>query len=141
MSKIFYGIWIYSILCLLLVFLYGYYTEVFETTIMNYNLSLWTALIVNIFLIVFSVISLKGPKLLPILGIIVSPISTYFFYTSWTQINYTYLAGFIVIPVVLLLVATLMKFQKKESKPEVAPQRTLPTQPQPAIGESIGSMF
>jgi len=102
MSKIFYGIWIYSILCLILVFLYGYYTEVFEASLLNYNLSLWSALIVNVFLAIFAIISLKGPKLLPIIGLIVTPISTYLFYTSWTELNYMYLAGFIIIPVVLL---------------------------------------
>ena len=141
MSKIFYGIWAYSVLCLILVFLYGYYTEMFETKLLNYNLSLWSALIVNIVLAVFSIISLRGPKLLPILGIIVTPISTYLFYASWTELNYMYLAGFIVIPVVLLSVATIMKFFEKESRREVIPQRTIPASPQPVTRESIGTNY
>jgi len=120
MSKIFYGIWIYSILCLILVFLYGYYTEVFEASLLNYNLSLWSALIVNVFLAIFAIISLKGPKLLPIIGLIVTPISTYLFYTSWTELNYMYLAGFIIIPVVLLLISIVTeKIQKYPIKKQI----------------------
>jgi hypothetical protein len=130
MSKIFYGIWVYSVLCLILVFLYGYYTGMFETKLLDYNLSLWTALIVNIVLVIFSIISLRESKILPILGIIVTPISTYLFYASWTELNYMYLAGFIVIPVVLLSVATIMKFLEKETRREVVPQRALPTRTQ-----------
>jgi len=141
MSKIFYGIWIYSVLCLILVFLYGYYTEIFETSFLNYNLSLWSALIVNVFLVIFSIISLKGPKLLPILGIIVTPISTYLFYVSWTGLNYIYLAGFTIIPVVLLSVATIMKFYKKESRHEAAPQRTFLAEPQPVTREAIETRY
>jgi len=101
----------------------------FETKLLNYNLSLWSVLIVNIVLAIFSIISLKGPKLLPILGIIVVPISTYLFYASWTELSYVYLAGFIVIPIILLSVATIMKFYEKGSKQEVVPQRTIPTEP------------
>jgi len=138
MSKIFYGIWIYSILCLILVFLYGYYTEVFEASLLNYNLSLWSALIVNVFL---AIISLKGPKLLPIIGLIVTPISTYLFYTSWTELNYMYLAGFIIIPVVLLTVATITKFYKKESRHEAAPHITHPTEPYPVTRETIKTRY
>ena len=120
MSKIFYGIWIYSILCLILVFLYGYYTGFFDASFLNYNLSLWSALIVNVFLMIFSIISLKGPKLLPILGIIVSPISTYLFYASWTQLNYMYLAGFITISVILLLTSIVIeKEQKYHTKKQI----------------------
>lgn len=141
MSKMFYGIWAYSVLCLILVFLYGYYTEIFEAKLLGYNLSLWTALIVNIVLVVFSVISLRGPKLLPILGIIVAPISTYLFYASWTGINYMYLAVFIIIPVGLLAVATIMKFYKKESRREVIPQRTFPAQPRTVTRENIRTNY
>jgi len=109
MSKIFYGIWVYSVLCLILVFLYGYYTEVFEIKLFDYNLSFWSALLVNLVLLCISIISLKGPKILPILGIIVTPISTYLFYASWTEINYFYLVGFVAIPVVLLLISIVTK--------------------------------
>jgi hypothetical protein len=76
-------------------------------------------------LAVFSVISIRESKILPILGIIVAPLSTYLFYSSWTQTNYIYLAGFIMIPVVLLSVATVMKFFEKESNREVFPQRNV----------------
>jgi len=141
MSKIFYGVWIYSILCLILVFLYGYYTEIFEALFLNYNLSLWSALIVNVFLAIFSIISLKGPKILPILGIAVTPISTYLFYASWTKLNYMYLAGFIIIPVILLAVATVTKFYKKESRHEVTPRRTFPTEPRPVTREAIKTKY
>jgi len=141
MSKIFYGIWVYSILCLILVFLYGYYTEMFESKILNYNLSLWSALIVNVILVIFSIISIRGPKLLPILGIIVTPISTYLFYASWTQMNYMYLTGFIIIPVIMLSIATIMKFYEKESRREVIPQRTISTEPQNVTREGIGTNY
>jgi len=141
MSKIFYGIWVYSILCLILVFMYGYYTEMFEPKFLNYNLSLWSALIVNIVLAIFSIISFRGPKLLPILGIIVTPISTYLFFASWTKMDYMYLGGFIVIPVVLLAVATIMKFYEKESKREVIPQRNISTEPQTITREGIGTNY
>jgi multisubunit Na+/H+ antiporter MnhB subunit len=113
MSKIFYGIWVYSILCLILVFLYGYYTEIFEPKLFDYNLSFWSALIVNLILLIISIISLKGPKLLSIIGIIITPISTYLFYTSWTKMNYLYLTGFITIPVVLLLLSIIITKIKK----------------------------
>ena len=113
MSKLFYGIWIYSVLCLILVFLYGYYTEIFEPKLFDYNLSFWLALIVNLILLIISIISLKGPKLLPILGIVVVPTSTYLFYVSWTEMNYLYLLGFIAIPVVLLLLSIGIPKTKK----------------------------
>jgi len=120
MSKIFYGIWIYSVLCLILVFLYGYYTEIFEPKLFDYNLSFWSALLINLVLLIISIISLKGPKLLPILGIIVTPISTYLFYTSWTRMNYIYLTSFIAIPVVLLLISIVIgKTQKYPTKKQI----------------------
>jgi hypothetical protein len=49
-----------------------------------------------------------------------------------------YLAGFIVIPVVLLTVATIMKFYEKESRHEVIPQRNIPAHPQTVTREGIG---
>ena len=120
MNKIFYGIWVYSILCLILVFLYGYYTEMFELKLFDYNLSFWSALLVNLVLLILSIISLKGPKLLPILGIILAPISTYLFYESWTRMNYIYLMSFILIPIVLLLIPLLMKkIQKYPTKKQI----------------------
>lgn len=105
----FYGIWVYSILCLLLILLYKYYTDMFEPKIYNYNLSLWSALAVNILLIVLSMVSFRGSKVLLVLGIILAPVSTYLFYESWTKVNYAYLAGFAGIPVLLLLIATFIK--------------------------------
>ena len=113
MGKMFFGVWIYSILCLILVLLYGLSTEVFEIEFFDYNLSFWSALAVNLVLLCVSIISLKGPKLLPIIGIILTPISTYLFYTSWTETNYIYLAGFIAIPVILLLVSAIIKRKQK----------------------------
>jgi len=104
---------------------------------MNYNLSLWSALIVNIILAIFSIISLKGPKILPILGIILTPISTYLFYASWTEFNYMYLAFFITIPVILLAVATVREIYKKESRRETTLRKTIPTEPQPVTREAI----
>jgi len=141
MSKIFYGVWIYSILCLILVFLYGYYTGVFEIKLFDYNLSFWSTLLVNLVLLCISIISLKGPKILPILGIAVTPISTYLFYASWTGLNYMYLAGFIIMPVILLSVATVTKFYKKESRHEVTPRRTFPTEPRPVTREAIKTKY
>jgi len=120
MNKLFYGIWVYSILCLILVFLYGYYTEIFEPKLFGYNLSFWSALIVNLILLIVAIITLKGPKLLPILGIIVTPISTYLFYASWTQMNYLYLIGFITIPVVLLLLSIgITQIKKYPTKKQI----------------------
>jgi len=75
---------------------------------------------VNLVLLCISIISLKGPKLLPIIGLIVTPISTYLFYTSWTELNYMYLAGFIIIPVVLLLISIVTeKIQKYPIKKQI----------------------
>jgi hypothetical protein len=120
MSKMFYGIWVYSVLCLILVFLYGYYTEIFEPQLFGYNLSFWSALIINLILLIISIISLKGPKLLPILGIILTPISTYLFYESWTRINYVYLTIFIIIPIALLLASIgIEKKQKYPTKKQI----------------------
>jgi hypothetical protein len=120
MSKIFYGIWIYSVLCLILVFLYGYYTEIFEYELFEYNLSFWSALLVNLILLIVSIISLKKSKILPILNIIVTPISIYLFYASWTQMNYIFLTIFIAIPVILLLISIgIKKIQKYPTKKQI----------------------
>jgi uncharacterized membrane protein len=108
----FYGVWVYSILCLILVLLYGYYTEIFDIKLFDYSLSFWTALIVNLVLLSTSIISLKGPKVLPILGIISMPVSIYLFYTSWTEKNSLYLTGFMAIPVILLLISIIKRRQK-----------------------------
>jgi len=127
----FYGIWIYSILCLLLAFLYKNATGVFETNIANYNLSLWSALAVNVFLIVYSILTFRESKIIAILGIIPAPLSIYLFYQSWTKMSYEYLAGFLAIPIILLLVATLIRPKPRqrlmESMPAPQPQaRPLP---------------
>jgi glucan phosphoethanolaminetransferase (alkaline phosphatase superfamily) len=108
----FYGIWVYGVLCLVLILLYRYYTDVFGAKIYDYNLSLWSALAVNLILLASSIASSRGSKVLLILGIILAPVSTYLFYESWTKINYEYLAGFAGIPILLLLVATFMKNAK-----------------------------
>jgi hypothetical protein len=108
----FYGIWVYGILCLVLILLYRYYTEIFEPNIYNYNLSLWLSLAVNLVLFVSSIASFRGSKILLILGIILAPISTYLFYESWTKANYEYLAGFVGIPIVILLISTFIKNPK-----------------------------
>ena len=116
MKKQFYGIWIYGILCLALIILYRYYTEIFEPKIYDYNLSLWLVLAVNLFLFISSIASFRGSKILLILGIVLAPISTYLFYESWTKTNYEYLAGFAGIPILLLLISTFMKTSKTEIK-------------------------
>ncbi|MDI6826294.1 MAG: hypothetical protein QMD36_03850 [Candidatus Aenigmarchaeota archaeon] len=118
----FYGIWIYALLCLLLVLLYKFYTGMFEAKIMEYNLSLWYALAINLVLLVTSVISLKSSKLPAILGIIFSPLSTYLFFKSWTEMNYQYLAGFMVIPVILLL-TTMVKRTSAAQEPRLTQQK------------------
>lgn len=113
MSKMFYGVWVYSILCLILVLLYGYYAEIFYIELFDYSLSFWFALIVNLVLLSTAIISLKGPKILPILGIILMPISIYLFYTSWVEKTSLYLTGFMLIPIALLLISTIMRRRQK----------------------------
>jgi len=109
MKKINIGIWVYAFLCLVLVLSYRYYTGVFEPKVYGYNLSLWYALIINLILLGFSVVSFKESKLLSILGIILIPISTYSFYRSWTDFNYDYLAGFLAIPMILIVLGKMKK--------------------------------
>ena len=99
----FYGILVYALLCLMLVLLYRFSTGIFETKILDYNLSLWLTIVVNLVLLITSIISLRASKIPAILGIVFSPLSTYLFFKSWTESNYQYLAGFIVLPVILLL--------------------------------------
>jgi hypothetical protein len=113
----FYGIWVYGVLCLALILLYRYYTEIFEPKIYDYNLSLWYALAVNLILFASSIASFRGSKVLLTLGIILAPISTYLFYESWTKTNYEYLAGFAGIPILLLFIATFMKTSKTMIEP------------------------
>ncbi|MDI6826297.1 MAG: hypothetical protein QMD36_03865 [Candidatus Aenigmarchaeota archaeon] len=113
----FFGIWIYALLCLVLVLIYRFYTGMFEAKIMEYNLSLWYALAINLVLLVTSVISLKSSKLPAILGIIFSPLSTYLFFKSWTEMNYQYLAGFMVIPVILLLTTMVKRTSITSTQP------------------------
>ena len=108
-KKQFLGIWVYGLLCLILILLYRYYTAIFEPKILNYNMSLWFALVVNVILIITSITSLRDSKIILIVCIILAPISIFLFYQSWTKINYEYLAGFAGIPILLLLMATFMK--------------------------------
>ena len=79
----------------------------FEPNVSGLNLSLWYALIINLVLLGFSVVSFKESKLLSILGIILVPFSTYSFYRSWTDFKYDYLAGFLAIPIILLVLGTI----------------------------------
>lgn len=113
-EKQFYGVWIYSLLCLILVLLYRYVTGVFEPNIAGFNLSLWAALVVNVILVVFSLLTFRKSMIISILGLISTPLSTYFFYESWTRMNYEYLAGFLMMPIILLLIVTLVKPHSRE---------------------------
>jgi len=113
MKKLNYGIWIYAALCLILVLIYRVSTATFDAKVSGYNLSLWYPMVVNLFLVGISVISIKENKLLPIVGIIFTPISTYSFYKSWTDFNYDYLALFILLPIVLLLLLLYLKKKQK----------------------------
>jgi heme/copper-type cytochrome/quinol oxidase subunit 2 len=80
-------------------------------------------------LFITSIIFFKESKLLSLLGILLSPVSTYFFYESWTKLNYVYLAGFLTIPVILLSIATVMKYYKRESRREIMSERHITAQP------------
>lgn len=111
MNKVNIGIWVYAFLCLVLVLAYRYYTDIFEPKVYGYNLSLWYALGINLVLLGFSAVSFKQSKLLSLLGIVLIPLSTYSFYRSWTDFNYDYLAGFLGIPM-LLLVLRILKGQE-----------------------------
>jgi len=108
-DKQFYGVWVYTLLCLILVLLYRYATGIFEPILASFNLSLWAALVVNIILVIFCVLTFKKSMIISILGLISTPLSIYFFYESWTRINYEYLAGFLMMPIILLLIVTLVK--------------------------------
>ncbi len=123
----FYGIWVYALLCLILALFYRYSTGFFEPKIANYNLSLWSALAVNLFLIIYSVLTFRESKIISILGIIPAPLSTYFFYESWTKMNYEYLAGFLAIPIILLLVTMFVKPRARQRIMENIPS----SQPRP----------
>jgi len=114
MKKTLTSVLIYSFLCLILILLYRFQTGIFEPVIMNYNLSLWSALIVNIIFLILCIISLKENKIIPTLGIILCFPSTYFFYLSWTLADYSYLAYFVLIPI-FLLILTLSKSIKMKS--------------------------
>ena len=103
MKKINIGIWIYAFLCIVLVLAYRYYTQIFEAKIYGYNLSLWFAVVVNLVLLGFSIVSFKESKFLSLFGVLLVPLSTYSFYRSWTNFNYDYLAGFLAIPMLLLV--------------------------------------
>jgi hypothetical protein len=85
--------------------------------------------VANIILLVTSIIFLRESKLLSLLGILFSPVSTYFFYESWTKLNYVYLAGFLAIPVILLSIATVMKYYKREPRHEMTSERYTTAQP------------
>ena len=110
LDKTFLYFWTYSILCLILILLYKYYTNIFDYKIAGYNLSLWSALVVNVILIIFSLLLFKESKVISILGIIFAVLSTYLFYESWTNYVYEYLVGFLAIPIILLT----FSFKKKQ---------------------------
>jgi len=120
-DKQFYGIWVYSLLCLFLVLLYRYATGFFEPKIAGLNLSLWTVLIVNIVLVIFSLMTFKKSMVISLLGLVSIPLSIYFFYESWTRLNYEYLAGFLAMPIILLLIVTLVKPRPKGKALEALP--------------------
>jgi len=109
-NKTFVYFWVYSVLCLVLILLYKYYTNIFDSKIAGYNLSLWSALVVNVILIIFSLLSFKESKMISILGIVFAVLSTYLFYESWTNYVYEYLVGFMAIPIILLA----LSFKKKQ---------------------------
>lgn len=128
MKKIqFYGIWVYSLLSLILILLYRYSTSLFEPKLLGYNLSLWLALIINLFLFVVSVISFRESKFVSSLGIILFLPSTYLFYESWTLANYGYLAWFIIIPIFLLFLKTFWRVKGKEKHEAIPKLRSLET--------------
>ena len=108
-QKIFLKMWVYAIICLVLVIIYKYYTNIFDQKISGYNLSLWTALVVNIILIILSLLTFKESKIITVLGIILAPISTYLYYMSWTNYIYEYLVGFMAIPILLLVISLKSK--------------------------------
>jgi hypothetical protein len=109
-NKNFLSVWIYTVLCLILILLYEFYTDIFDYKIANYNLSLWSALAVNVFLIIASIVMFKKSKIIAaILGIVCAPISTYLFYQSWTNYIYNYLVIFLVIPIILMLLSLKKK--------------------------------
>ncbi len=112
MKKIFASVWVYSLLCLLLILLYRYQTSIFETSFLGFNLSLWTALVINLFFFIVCILSLKEGKLIPSLGIILCFLSTYSFYKSWTESNYPFLTIFISVPVFLLALNIIQIFNK-----------------------------
>jgi hypothetical protein len=108
-NKNFLGIWIYAVLCLILILLYEFYTNIFDYKISGYNLSLWSVLAVNVFLIITSILIFKRSKIIAILGIVFAPMSAYLFYQSWTNYIYNYLVIFLAIPIILLLLSLKKK--------------------------------
>jgi lysylphosphatidylglycerol synthetase-like protein (DUF2156 family) len=109
LNKNFLSIWFYAVLCLILILIYEFYTNIFDYKISGYNLSLWSVLAVNAFLIIISILMFKKSKIVAILGIIFTPISMYLFYESWTNYIYDYLVIFLAIPIVLLLLSIKKK--------------------------------
>lgn len=94
---------VYAIACLLLALVYRYYTDVFLPKFFGYNLALWYALLPNLLLLVIGILLFKqGKRLLSLLPIILIPASVYLFYYSWIDINYVFLAEFLLIPILLL---------------------------------------
>jgi hypothetical protein len=108
-NKNFLTIWMYAVFCLILILLYEFYTNIFDYKISGYNLSLWSVLAINLFLIIASILIFKKSKIIAILGIIFAPISAYLFYQSWTSYIYNYLVIFLVIPIILLLLSLKKK--------------------------------
>lgn len=103
---------LYSALCLLLVLIYQYYPSFYLVKIQGYSSALWAVLAVNIVLIAGGIALLKKTKLLPALSIFLSPVSVYLFYQSWVNINYQFLAGFLFVPIVLLVVSLSLSLKK-----------------------------
>jgi hypothetical protein len=103
---------LYSALCLLLALIYQYYPSFYLVKIQGYSAALWAVLAVNIVLIAGAVVSFKKAKLLSVLSIVLSPVSVYLFYQSWVNINYQFLAGFLFVPIILLVISLFLSFKK-----------------------------
>jgi len=104
---------VYGLACLAMILVYRYYTDLFQPKIFGFNLSLWYAFIPNLMLLAVGILFFKeGKKLISIIPIVLIPISAYLFYYSWIYVSYEVLAGFVLIPVILLsfsLYASLKK--------------------------------
>jgi hypothetical protein len=94
---------LYAVACLALVLVYRYYADVFEPKLLGYNLALWYALIPNLLPLVIGILFFReGKKIMALLPIALMPVSIYLFYNSWINVDYMFLAGFVLIPIFLM---------------------------------------